>query len=598
MFVLTTILPFVGILLALVILHELGHYFAAKLAGVRVEEFGIGLPPRIRGKRFGETLYSINWLPIGGFVRLTGEEASGLLVERVNRYNRRLNGLHPGDRITHVNGKRVHSPRQFAERMADGLNKLNVEIQLTRTTADGGESYWNYSLKAREEPDPSGRPAALDPPITADPSAYLSPGDPRRGKGRQGGKGGKGGEGGKGGKKGREAELERASIFGITVGIDPRSLGAQSRLTRIGILAAGAGVNAVLPFFLFALAAVIPDNVSAGPAVVTSVVEGAPAQRAGIEPGDRIAAVNGDEIRNAQELTAVIAMNLGEDVKVLVERETVVDEFTGEKRSERFEVDLHARLAPPKLIHVVQEGESVQEVAALLGVPALHVIGAWGAETTELREGTRLELPGSATYVTQPDDTILRIAAEEGIRIDALYAALGLDPRYPPAGTLIEIPQGATGITVANGSTQVVKRGYSVWEAIPRGWEQIAATFVLVRNRIRSWIAGGEPIDLSGPVGIARLTGEVVEQVGWVRLIELAALLSLNLAIINILPLPMLDGGRIFFILIEIARRGKRISPEREGLVHLAGFGALLLFIVVISYFDIVRAVEGESLLR
>ena len=595
MFVLTTILPFVGILLALVILHELGHYFAAKLAGVRVEEFGIGLPPRIRGKRFGETLYSINWLPIGGFVRLTGEEASGLLVERVNRYNRRLNGLHPGDRITHVNGKRVHSPRQFAERMEDGLNKLDVEIQLTRTTADGGESYWNYSLKAREELDPSGPPPTLDPPITADPSAYLSPGNPQRGKG---GKGRQGGKDGVSGKKARNAELERASIFGITVGIDPRSLGAQSRLTRIGILAAGAGVNAVLPFFLFALAAVIPDNVSAGPAVVTSVVEGAPAQRAGIEPGDRIAAVNGDEIRNAQELTAVIAMNLGEDVKVLIERETVVDEFTGEKRSERFEVDLHARLAPPKLIHVVQDGESVQEVAALLGVPALHVIGAWGAETTEIREGTRLELPGGTTYVTQADDTILRIAAEEGIRIDALYAALGLDPRYPPAGTLIEIPQGATGITVANGSTQVVKRGYSVWEAIPRGWEQIAATFVLVRNRIRSWIAGGEPIDLSGPVGIARLTGEVVEQVGWVRLIELAALLSLNLAIINILPLPMLDGGRIFFILIEIARRGKRISPEREGLVHLAGFGALLLFIVVISYFDIVRAVEGESLLR
>ena len=583
MVVLTTILPFVGILLALVILHELGHYFAAKLAGVRIEEFGIGLPPRIRGKRFGETLYSINWLPIGGFVRLTGEEASGLLIERVNHSDRRLSELQPGDRITHVNGKRVHSPAQFAERLEEALNKLDVEMRITRTADDGNESYWTYSLRPRDPDDVVAATAAM--PGT---DAYRSVGEAkrrRRAKRRERG-------------TRQERELERVTVFGITVGIDPRSLGAQSRLVRIGILAAGAAVNAVLPIFLFAIAAIIPDNISAGPAVVTSVVEGAPAQRAGIEPGDRIIAVNGGEIVNALDLTRAIQMNLGEDLRVTVERERVTDAISGATAAERLELGVHARLAPQPLTHIVQEGESVEQIAEQLGVPALHVIGAWGAETEELTAGRRLELPGGQVYVTQPEDSILRIAAEEGIRIDALYAALGLDPRYPPAGTRIEITQGAMGITVANGSTRIISRGYSVWESIPRGFEQIGATFVLVRNRIRSWIAGGEPLDLSGPVGIARVTGEVVEQVGWVRLIELAALLSLNLAILNILPLPMLDGGRIFFILIEIARRGKRISPEKEGLVHIAGFVMLLIFIVVISYFDIARAIEGESLLR
>lgn len=590
---LTTILPFVGILLALVILHELGHYFAAKLAGVRIEEFGIGLPPRIRGKRFGETLYSINWLPIGGFVRLTGEEASGLLIERVDHSDSRLHDLQPGDRITHINGKRVHSPAQFAERLGDALNKLNVEMRITRTADDGGESYWTYSLKPHDPDDVVAATAAM--PGT---DAYRSTEDAKRGP-----------RAGRAKRRERrrerskqrereERELKRATVFGITVGIDPRSLGAQSRLTRIGILAAGAGVNAVLPIFLFAIAAMIPDNISAGPAVVTSVVQGAPAQRAGIESGDRIVAVNGGDIVNALDLTRAIQMNLGEDLRVTVERETVTDAISGATAAERFELEVRARLAPQPLTHIVQEGESVEQIAEQLGVPALHVIGAWGAETEELEAGRRLELPGGQVYVTQPEDTILRIAAEEGIRIDALYAALGLNPRYPPAGTQIEITQGATGITVANGSTRIISRGYSFWESIPRSFEQIGATFVLVRNRIRSWIAGGEPIDLSGPVGIARVTGEVVEQAGWVRLIELAALLSLNLAILNILPLPMLDGGRIFFILIEIARRGKRISPEREGLVHIAGFVMLLIFIVVISYFDIARAIEGESLLR
>ena len=65
MVLLDTILPFIGVLLGLVVLHELGHFVAAKLAGVRVEEFGIGLPPRIgKGWQFGETLYSFNCCPL------------------------------------------------------------------------------------------------------------------------------------------------------------------------------------------------------------------------------------------------------------------------------------------------------------------------------------------------------------------------------------------------------------------------------------------------------------------------------------------------------------------------------------------------------
>jgi regulator of sigma E protease len=60
----------------------------------------------------------------------------------------------------------------------------------------------------------------------------------------------------------------------------------------------------------------------------------------------------------------------------------------------------------------------------------------------------------------------------------------------------------------------------------------------------------------------------------------------------------MLDGGRILFVLIEIARRGKRIAPEKEALVHLAGFALLLTFVIVVSYFDIARIVRGESLVR
>src|SRR3989304_10157803 len=72
-----TIVVFLLILSILVLIHEAGHFVTAKFFKIKVEEFGFGLPPRAFGKKFGETLYSINWLPIGGFVKLYGEDDAG-----------------------------------------------------------------------------------------------------------------------------------------------------------------------------------------------------------------------------------------------------------------------------------------------------------------------------------------------------------------------------------------------------------------------------------------------------------------------------------------------------------------------------------------
>lgn len=67
------ILIFLVLLVGLIIVHECGHFFAAKLFGIKVDEFGIGFPPRVLAWRYGETEYSLNWLPFGGFVRIFGE---------------------------------------------------------------------------------------------------------------------------------------------------------------------------------------------------------------------------------------------------------------------------------------------------------------------------------------------------------------------------------------------------------------------------------------------------------------------------------------------------------------------------------------------
>jgi regulator of sigma E protease len=70
--------------------------------------------------------------------------------------------------------------------------------------------------------------------------------------------------------------------------------------------------------------------------------------------------------------------------------------------------------------------------------------------------------------------------------------------------------------------------------------------------------------------------------------------LNMSLAIMNLLPIPALDGGRVLFILIEVLRRGKRMSPEREGLVNLIGMAAILLLVAVITFSDVSNLFTGH----
>lgn len=91
---------------------------------------------------------------------------------------------------------------------------------------------------------------------------------------------------------------------------------------------------------------------------------------------------------------------------------------------------------------------------------------------------------------------------------------------------------------------------------------------------------------LAGPVGIARITGEVAKT-GLINYLNLTALISVNLAVFNLLPIPALDGSRIVFALVEWIRRGKRVPPEKEAMVHAAGMIALLGLMVLVTFSDV-----------
>ena len=99
-----------------------------------------------------------------------------------------------------------------------------------------------------------------------------------------------------------------------------------------------------------------------------------------------------------------------------------------------------------------------------------------------------------------------------------------------------------------------------------------------------------------GPIGMAQITAEGVSRLGVGWIFQLSAFISLNLAIVNMLPIPALDGGRVLFIIVELARGGRKVSQKIENVAHVAGFLLLMGLILVMSFVDIRRIISGESL--
>ena len=143
----------------------------------------------------------------------------------------------------------------------------------------------------------------------------------------------------------------------------------------------------------------------------------------------------------------------------------------------------------------------------------------------------------------------------------------------------------------------IVKQSEPIWEAIPNSFVNTWEMLVLVKQSLGGAFGEGSSPEFSGPIGIAQITGEITRDGGWIGWLGVGVLLSINLAVLNILPIPMLDGGRIFFVVLEWARRGKKIPPHREGMVHLIGFALLMGGIVLVSVNDIARLIDGRSFL-
>ena len=237
----------------------------------------------------------------------------------------------------------------------------------------------------------------------------------------------------------------------------------------------------------------------------------------------------------------------------------------------------HNMVSGQVLVKEVVPGSPAAQAGIEVGDTLLRIDGNPVRNTGDVRRYIQLNLGEEITVLVK--------------HADSTTDTVQVVPRWrPPAD------QGATGILVNTENHAFIRQSYPFWQAIPKGAVECIETFVLFKNIIISMIIGTAPVILAGPVGIAQITGEAAKA-GLSPLLEFAAFFSINLALINMFPIPAMDGGRIAFVFLEWVRRGKRVLPKTEGLVHTIGFFLLMAAFLAITYQDILRIISGESLI-
>lgn len=365
--------------------------------------------------------------------------------------------------------------------------------------------------------------------------------------------------------------------------LTPGSFNAAGRGARAATLAAGPIMNALLAVLLFAASFMAGFPAMVGYPHVIAVEPGSAAEAAGLQPNDVILAVNGQR-------TLVSAL---QDFEYNVVRE----ESAG---------------ATDETLRVLRDGEvlslpvtgGVGEATLLDGVTYLAALTTEVTMVVDDTPASQAGLqPGDLVYAVDDitinennplNEVILQRVGQEvqlGLLRDGAYVVTPITPREnPPEG------QGSLGIQIGPHSRLATLPVLSaLWEGVRSTGEYV---LLVLQLPVLLFMGQMSPSDaqLTGPVGIAQMVGGAVNATMdtglWFPIWRLSAVLSAALAITNLLPLPALDGGRLLFILFETIR-GRRVNPEREGMIHMVGFMLLLGLLVLVTVRDITTTQQG-----
>lgn len=336
---------------------------------------------------------------------------------------------------------------------------------------------------------------------------------------------------------------------------------------RTIIVLAGPVMNIIAAIFLMIVIVGVFGLPYLEVAALVSMPDGRPSPSEGIiQIGDRIEQVNGKIIYSAQQLQQIIRNANGQEITLqLLRNDThlaVTVKPAWSERDGRYIIGVKfapvstssviAKLAPEAFL--AQQGLQVGD--RVLSINNTPIWSFW-----QMRE--LLLSSESATVVVQRGERQLTLTLALAGR-----AELEIFSGFEPEVLMRRVSFGQTILVGAQRSWDTVVAIVEWLKSLPQRFEQ----------------ASGE---ISGPLGIAGVLGQSL-QFGLMPFLLVVAVLSLNLGLFNLLPIPALDGSRVIFLLIEMIRR-KPIPPEKEGLIHYIGFLVLIGLILLVTYNDIMR---------
>jgi regulator of sigma E protease len=362
---------------------------------------------------------------------------------------------------------------------------------------------------------------------------------------------------------------------------DPGDLNAKPRWQRVMIAVAGPVANFVLALVLMTGLYMMHNEVEVyrtQPATVDFVAPDTPASRAGIEPGDRITRFDGARNPTWEQVSLRAALNMGQTVAVTVERGGHAVETTMPVSSPRDTDDFS--LTTLGLIPVVQSTPIVVQ-GVEPAMPAAKA-GLKAGDKILSVDGRQLHsAPALLAYLQQVKGATVDVKVQSGDAVRELtlrpeLADMGEGPKayrigFETQGPPFRVEQLPLPAAVAQSIGFNLKNSGVILEVLHR----------MVTHRMGA-------NNLSGPIGIARETGLAATQPGWQPIIGLMTIISLNLGIFNLLPIPILDGGVILLLLIESVLR-RDLNQRFKERIYQAAFVLLLLFFAFVMINDITK---------
>ena len=360
---------------------------------------------------------------------------------------------------------------------------------------------------------------------------------------------------------------------------DPGEFLSHPRWQRFIIAIAGPFMNVLLAFCLWTAVFMVHYEYPAvidGPAFVGWVMPGTPAANAGIQPGDRIIRVDDVENPNWEQVGYKEALSPNQPLKFEILRNGVVSDITlvpqPKGRNQAGDVGMVPK-EPAFIVTMIESGMPAQKAGLKVGDEILTVNGQ--------------EIPALEALVdmlTRTKDQPLEIVAlRQGQKL-----TFKLQPMLSaghPAGEM------RYRIGLASLPTKVVKLPFP--QAVRKSVGECVKNSSLILELLRKMLQLKVSIrQVDGPIGIGSAVGSAAREEGWAPLLFVSAIISLNLGVMNLLPIPILDGGVILLLLIESLMQREISLPIKER-IYQAAFVFLVLFAVMVIYNDLVKTLPG-----